>query len=43
MNTQNEELCYGQQFLHDESTGNMANHLHRKHDIHEEMNKVIIL
>jgi len=43
MNTQNEELCCGQQFLHDRSTGNMANHLHGKHDIHEGMDKVIIL
>ncbi|CAI2194237.1 4795_t:CDS:2, partial [Funneliformis geosporum] len=30
----------GQQFLHDGSTGNMANHLRRKHNIHEEMNKL---
>jgi len=43
MNTQNEELCCGQRFLHDGSTGNMANHLRGKHDIHEGMDKVIIL
>ncbi|CAI2176984.1 10416_t:CDS:2 [Funneliformis geosporum] len=39
INLQNEEICCGQQFLHDGSTGNMANHLREKYDIHEKMNK----
>ena len=42
LNLQNKEVHCGQRFLHDGSTGNMANHLHGKHSIHEEMNKVII-
>ncbi len=43
MNMQNEEICCGQRFLHDGSTGNMANHLRGKHDINGRMDKVIIL
>jgi len=43
MNMQNKEICCGQRFLHDGSTGNMANHLRGKHDIHEKMDKVIII
>ena len=41
MNIQNEEVCCGQQFLHDGSTGNMANHLREKHSLYEGMDKVI--
>ena len=43
INMQNEEICCDQRFLHDGSTGNMANHLRGKHDIHGRMDKVIIL
>lgn len=41
MNIQNKEICCGQRFLHDGSTGNMANHLRGKHNIHEGIDKVI--
>lgn len=41
MNMQNEEICCGQRFLHDGSTGNMANHLRGKHSIYEGIDKVI--
>ncbi|RGB34204.1 hypothetical protein C1646_787566 [Rhizophagus diaphanus] len=39
INMQNKESCCGQQFLHDGSTGNIANHLRRKHSIYEGINK----
>ena len=43
MNMQNKEICCGQRFLHDRSTRNMANHFREKYDIHEKMDKVIII
>lgn len=43
INMQNKEICCGQRFLHDGSTGNMANHLRGKHNIYEGINKVIPL
>ncbi|CAB4413300.1 unnamed protein product [Rhizophagus irregularis] len=39
INMQNKEICCGQRFLHDGSTGNMANHLRGKHSIYEGINK----
>ncbi|GET00807.1 hypothetical protein RCL_jg17233.t1 [Rhizophagus clarus] len=39
INMQNEEICCGQRFLHDGSTGNMTNHLCRKHSIYEGIDK----
>src|SRR4051794_14327 len=42
LNMRNEEIYCGQRFMHDRSTGNMANHLRGKHSIHEEMDKVTL-
>ncbi|CAB5127925.1 unnamed protein product [Rhizophagus irregularis] len=39
INMQNKEICCGQRFLHNRSTGNMANHLREKHSIYEGINK----
>ncbi|CAI2177516.1 17103_t:CDS:2, partial [Funneliformis geosporum] len=40
LNLQNEATYCDQRFLYNGSTGNMANHLHGKHNIHEKMNKL---